>query len=241
MFATHALAGDETDSSGGVGVAVGKSALIGNLDVGDTFTTGLGGDYRATPYTATWTTKNTLEVESKRSLTWKMPGGALWALTSAKNSSNPAYPGETKAGSATGVTGNGQSDVAWGIRHGTRRQFVVQFDAVMPTDRVTLLFGPGATNGAVGIFVGNTLSVFLRTAGAKPQSVGLFRSDTKEEVDTGLTSTLDAKEQGRWHNFAAKVDLDKQTIQIFMDEVSLGTLDVGALAPGFSWDARAVG
>jgi alpha-L-rhamnosidase len=227
--------------SGGNGVAVGQSSLIGTLDASDTFTTGLGGDYRAAPYTAPWTAKNTLEVESNRSLTWEMPGDALWALTSAKNSSKPAYPGETKAGSASGVTENGQSDVAWGLRYGMRRQFVVQFDAVVPTDRVTLLFGPGATNGAAGIFAGNTLSVFLRTVGAKPYSVGLFRSDTKVEIDTGLTSTLAAAEQGRWHNFAAKVDLEKNTIQIFIDEVSLGTIDVDTLAPGFSWDASAVG
>jgi hypothetical protein len=61
------------------------------------------------------------------------------------------------------------------------------------------------------------------------------------EIDTGLTSTLAAAEQGRWHNFAAKVDLEKNTIQIFIDEVSLGTIDVDTLAPGFSWDASAVG
>lgn len=220
-------------------MAVGKSALISAIDASDTFTTGLRGDYRATPYTASWEVATALELDGKRSLSWEIPVADMWALTSTKSSSLGAYPGETEAGSVTGITENGQVDVAWGIPYGIRDNFVMQFDAVVPTDRVTMIFGPGALKGAAGVLESNTLSLFIRTADSTLPNVGIFHSNTLQEIDTGLSSTL--LESGRWHNFAAKVDVVKRTIEIFIDDVSLGIVDVDALAPDFSWDASAVG
>jgi len=225
--------------SGGSGVAVGKSALIAEVDASDTFTTGLDDDYRNAAYSAPWVVMNTLELDGKRSVTWQMPGNGLWVATSTKSSSSQTeYPGETGAGSDTGVTESGLMDAAWGIPYGQRSNFVVQFDAVVPTDRVAMMFGPGASSGAPGLLTPKTLSVLIRPDGA---AIWLFRGDTSEGVDTGLSSSLPKSEINRWHNFAAKVDVSKNTVEVFVDQVSLGTIDVGALAPGFSWDASAVG
>jgi hypothetical protein len=95
--------------------------------------------------------------------------------------------------------------------------------------------------GAAGLLAGDTLSLFIRTAEEALPSVGIFRSDTLQEFDTGLTSTLSGSEKGRWHNFAAQVDVDKGTVEIFIDQESIGIVDIGSLVPDFTWDTSAVG
>lgn len=110
----------------------------------------------------------------------------------------------------------------------------MQFDNVGATDRTTLIFGPGGTGGAAGIFTANTLSVFIR-----PTGVVLYRSDTFTEVATGIST---GPVGGIWSNIAAHVDLTANTIQLFQNETALGgVINVNSLMPGYVWDASAVG
>lgn len=134
----------------------------------------------------------------------------------------PAYPGSSGAGSATGFTQTGGS-VDYGVSYGFRRRYVVQFDAVASSDRIDVTSG----NIAGTIFSPpNNLSVFIRQDGTG--NVSLFNGavDTPAGFATGLAN------DGQWHNYAVLFDQDANSVEIFVDEVSKGAIDLNSFAGG---------
>ncbi len=221
---------------GGAGVRVGESALIGELHYSDTFTIGAGAA--------------TAERQSYLPGTFPLPAGvgaventygnpaaswgdgpepaSRWSInTDAVNlpTATAPYPGSSGAGSDTGFTqrgGNGD----WGIPYGLTNHFVVQTDYVQQPDRVDITVG-----GTPGdIFAADNLSVFIRIDNhpALPE-VGIFNV-VAGEFDTGLESPIGSASQ--WNNYALRIDVPGDIIEVFANEISLGVLDLATLNGG---------
>ncbi len=220
----------------GAAVAVGNSSLIGTLQLSDTFTIGAGAA--------------TAERQSYLPGTFPLPAGvgaventygnpaaswgdgpepaSRWSInTDAVNlpTATAPYPGSSGAGSETGFTqrgGNGD----WGIPYGLSDSFIIQTDYVQQPDRVDITVGSAAGN----IFAAGNISVFFRTTGqvGRPD-IGLFNTNVGE-FDTGLVSTIPLANE--WNNYALRVDVPNQILEVYANEVSLGTLDLTSVNGG---------
>ncbi len=154
-----------------------------------------------------------------------------WAIATDASASSGAttYPGGSGAGSATGMTQTGNWVGEWGIEYGLRDEFVVQFDGVSTEDRVGITFG-GVRND---LWHPSNLSVFVRLSGSAVwPSIALLTTGVPSgiEVDTGLISPIDNEEE--WHNYAFRVDILDREIQIFIDEASVGIVDLDTVGLG---------
>jgi hypothetical protein len=233
---------------GGRGVPAGQSSLISAYDYTDSFT-GVddGGANAARVYVAAvqaapaYAVENThghpavnfrsqSQGEGVAEFSFAADGGAQPGLVNGA----PAYPGSSGAGSATGFTQTG-GNVDYGVAYGFRTRYVVQFDAVASSDRIDI------TTGAVPgtIFNGGNLSVFIRHNGTGDVSLFNGSVDTPAGFSTGLIN------DGQWHNYAVLFDQGAQSLEIFVDEVSKGSIDLttfaGGLYSGFSNAAVGVG
>lgn len=219
---------------GGTGVAAGNSSLIQTYDYADSFTTGQSGSYRAGadifPVSAT-----DARVESRYgnpSRTWDVQ----WSLNQTKsNTLTSRYPGETGAGSATGVTQSGSAgETNWGFQYGSlRNNVLVQYDGVQLTDRMNLtLKGAGTT----GIDDGSGLSVFIRDQTIYgSRSIGIFRAGLGE-FNPVFTSGIALPDT--WNNYAAQFDFATKRISIYTNEVLRGVIDLSTVTTGMqsgSW------
>jgi len=233
---------------GGRGVPAGQSSLISAYDYTDSFTgADDGGANAARVYVAAvqpapaYAVENThghpavnfrsqSQGEGVAEFSFAADGGAQPGLVNGA----PAYPGSSGAGSATGFTQTGGS-VDYGVPYGFRTRYVVQFDAVASSDRIDI------TTGAVPgtIFNGSNLSVFIRHNGTGDVSLFNGSTDTPAGFSTGLIN------DGQWHNYAVLFDQGAQSLEIFVDEVSKGSIDLttfaGGLYSGFSNAAVGVG
>jgi hypothetical protein len=233
---------------GGQGVPVGQSGLIGQLDYSDTFTGTDAGGQPDRPFvpavqpTAAYVVENTYGNPAQNFVSQSVDGGATGRAefsfaadgpgTPGLVNGNPAYPGSSGAGSDTGFTQTGNS-VDYGIPYGLRPEYVVQVDAIQSGDRIDISSGP--TPGT--IFAEDSVSVFFRGDGSGNASLfrtvgGQFR-DTPiqsqpgyENFNTGITGS------GQWHNYAVRFDQTDQEIEIFVDEVSAGVIDLETFAGG---------
>jgi MYXO-CTERM domain-containing protein len=113
------------------------------------------------------------------------------------------------------------------VQYGLRDEYVVQVDAVAVGDRVDITTGgiPGT------IFQPNSLSVFFRGDGSGNASLYNGTKDTPIQsefptFDTGVTG------RGQWHNYAVRFDRTDKEIELFVDEVSVGTIDLTQFAGG---------
>ena len=221
---------------GGRGVPVGQSGLIGPLDYSDTFTqTGQGGrpNRPSTPAlqpAAAYVVENTYGHPSRNFQSQGL-GAGVASFSFASDGpglvdGNPAYPGSSGAGSATGITQTG-GGVDYGVQYGLRDEYVVQVDAVAVGDRIDI------TSGAIPgtIFQGNSLSVFFRGDGSGNASLYNGSTDTPLQsqfptFNTGITG------RGEWHNYAVRFDRPGKEIELFVDEVSVGTFDLTQFAGG---------
>lgn len=143
------------------------------------------------------------------------------------------------AGSDTGMTESGgyYDDMGFTYNLANRSRFVIQFDAIQSgTDRTSLGFG--TTNPLAdpwdeySIGNANTFMVFVRTTGHSVYTggdVAIFHSSTGE-LDSGLDSPIYYGEE--WHNYALLVDTTARTIEVFIDELSIGVIDVDTVAGG---------
>lgn len=234
---------------GGRGVPAGQSSLISAYDYTDSFTGAPdGGANAARIYAAAIQPAAAYAVENThghpavnfRSQTVgvdqaEFSFAADGAGTPGLVDGLPIYPGSSGAGSATGLTQTG-GNVDYGVAYGFRRRYVVQFDAVASSDRIDVTSG----NIAGTIFSPpNNLSVFIRQDGTG--NVSLFNGavDTPAGFATGLAN------DGQWHNYAVLFDQDANSVEIFVDEVSKGSIDLnsfaGGLYAGFSNAAVGVG
>jgi hypothetical protein len=151
------------------------------------------------------------------------------------------YPGSSGAGSDLGFTQTGNPGLDYGINYGLRNHYVVQVDAVQVPDRIDITSGPIAGT----IFQENSLSVFFRGQNtndpnpALPNNISLFTrvidpvtgnpvnrdvpvrgQPGYENFGTGLAGSRE------WHNYAVRFDQSNKLIEVFVDEVSLGTIDL---------------
>ena len=211
------------------GVAVGNSTLIDGLDYSDSFTlTAKGGNpgrfSTANPNIA----PPGRDVEDSYGNAPQEWTNNQWSLSydpDAWSTATSPYPGPSGAGSDTGITQRGGGG-DWGIEYGLRHDFVVQTDFVQTTDRVDIT--AGSARNTVGS--ANGLSVFFRTTGhAMDPEIGLYASAIGER-DTGLTSGIAAA--GEWHNYAVRFNQVSRELEVFVDQVSRGVIDIDTVAGG---------
>lgn len=212
----------------GAAVSVGSSTLIGQLDYSDTFTqTAQGGSNPNRPETAAQQPANAYVVEN----TYGNPATSFGPL----NGSNlgpfsfasdgpglvpgtPTYPGNSGAGSNTGITQTG-GGVDYGLTYGLRTSYVVQVDAVQVLDRIDISSGAG-----YGIFAPNALSIFFRGTGG---GVSLYNgTDTAVPgINTGITA-------GQWYNYAVRYDMLAKEIELYVNQASVGVINLNTFAGG---------
>jgi hypothetical protein len=218
-------------------IAVGSSSLIGALDYSDTFTQSAQGGRPDRPSTAAvqpaaaYVVENTYGHPSVNFQTpGQAPGVAAFSFASDGDglvNGSPSYPGTSGAGSDTGITqtgGGGGMD--FGVPFGFRTNYIIQIDAVQVQDRIDI--SSGATPG---IFSANSVSVFFRGDGSGNASLFNGVTDTAIQslipgFNTGITGF------GQWHNYAVRYDMVNQDIEIFVDEVSRGIIDLNTFAGG---------
>jgi hypothetical protein len=234
-------------SADAAGVMVGNSSLIGDLDYSDTFTGTDAGGAADRPYIPAIQPAGAYIVEN----TYGNPAASFNAAFSiaADSTGTPGFvsganpyplglaPNASGAGSNTGFTQTGGGGVDFGIPYGLRTEYIVQTDAVQVPDRIDISSGAG-----VGIFAPNSLSVFFRGDGSGNASLFNGTTDTPIQAafpgfNTGITGF------GDWHNYAARFDIPGQEIELFVDEVSLITIDLTTFAGGIygGWDNSVVG
>jgi hypothetical protein len=253
LFCANTSFATVLSGTGGRGVPVGSSSLIGILDFSDTFTgSASGGSNSARVYApalqppAAYIVENTYGHPSVNLQSQGQAAGVAAFSFAADGpgtpglvNGTPSYPGTSGAGSATGFTQTGGS-VDYGIRFGFRTRYIVQFDAVASSDRIDIT--TGAIDGT--IFQANSLSIFIRGDGSGNASFYNGTTDTPirnfiPTFNTGLTN------DSQWHNYAALFDQLAKTVEIFIDEQSKGIIDLttfnGGLYQNFSNQAVGVG
>ena len=228
-------------------IAVGASSLIGTLDYSDTFAIGTGasGTRNGTAYSAgafPITLAPLLQVENSYGNTVRSWSPSLWSLNNDAVflSGSLVYPGGSGGGSVSGFTQTGNG-LDYGIEYDLRNKFVVQFDAVQTVDRVDIT----VTNTRNGLAGANGLSIFFRANGSanlgNSAEVGIYNPALGEVLapfDTGSASV----DVGEWHNYAVSFDLVTLQLGLYVDQISLGTIDLntfggtkfggGTVAPG---------
>ena len=211
------------------GVSVGGSSLIGVLDYSDTFTqTSQGGrpdrpDTAAVQPPAAYVVENTY---GNPSISFNIGAGFSFASdTAGLVDGIPAYPGTSGAGSATGITQTG-GGVDYGLPYGLRTSYLVQVDAVQVADRIDVSSG-----SAAGIFSLNSLTVFFRGDGSGNASLFNGTTDTSIQAtnplfNTGITGA------GQWYNYAVRYDQPGNEIELYVNQLSLGIIDLTTFAGG---------
>lgn len=231
-----ALASASLPDAGAAGVAVGNSALIGQLDYSDTFTGTDAGGAPNRPYQAAVQPPEAYVVESvygNPTVSFEIGAGFSFAgddMNRALVDGVPAYPfgiapNASGAGSDTGITQTG-GGVDYGLPYGLRDHYVVQVDAVQVGDRIDISSGD-----TVGIFATNSLSVFFRGDGSGNASLfnGTLDTPIQSIIPTFNTGISGA---GDWHNYAVRYDIPGREIELYVDEVSVGLIDLTTFAGG---------
>ena len=223
------MAAAATTTTQGVGIAVGSSSLIGDLDYSDSFTIGAGAGSAARQAYAAQGFPLAAGVEvignshGNPSVSWPSNAWSI-ATDSAVNPGGFGYPGGSGAGSVDGFTQRGGGG-DWSIPYGLRSEFVVQSDFIQLTDRVD--FTIGATSG--NIFGAGNLSLFFRTTGhASFPEIGIFNGAL--ETNTGLTSGIPGA--NAWNNYALRIDVPNDLIEVYVNEVSRGVIDLNTIGGG---------
>ncbi len=234
-----------TPAAHAAGVSVGSSTLIAALQYSDSFTIGAGATVPARTGYGAQTFPLPAGVDAVEN-TYGNPAAAWGNLpfsiaTDASNfpTGGSPYPGGSGAGSATGFTQRGGGG-DWSIPYDLSNDFVIQFDYVQQTDRVDISIGTTGSN----IFGAGNLNIFIRTT-AHPlfPEIGIFNPGVGE-FNTGLTSGIGSANQ--WNNYALRVNIPAQTLEVFTNETSRGvinlaTLNGGAYAPFLSNDFVGIG
>jgi hypothetical protein len=223
------------------GIAVGSSSLIGTLDYSDTFTLGIGtrATLPANQFPIGPTFALALGVENSYGNPARTWTNSKWSISNDASfiAGSPVYPGNSFSGSATGMTQTG-SGVDYGLEFNLRNDFVVQIDAVQVSDRIDITIG-SARDSIAGP---KGLSVFFRTNGTlnlgNPGEIGIYNPVIGEclaPFDTGLAGV----DLGEWHNYAVRFNLDTFQLGIFVDEISLGVIDLATFG-GPKWNGGTV-
>jgi hypothetical protein len=232
------------------GVPVGDSSLIGTLHYSDTFTLTAHSGIAGRPENVFPVGSPGITVESNYgnpAMEWT---NSRWSLNS---DSTPfpgtlTYPGNSGAGSNTGITQTGLfgggAGTDWGIEYGLSDHYVVQYDAVLLSDRVDISSGPVRDGIVFNASAVDALSIFFRPDnvpdhGSPQFSVSIY-NPVLGETNSGLGSI--GLTYGQWANFAVRFDRTNHVIEVFVNEVSLGVLDMATFAGGVynNWSNAAV-
>jgi len=222
------------------GVPVGSSTLIEVLDYSDSFTEtdqdglpdrdGLGGFPLSTvDYPVNGTPGEGLAVENCYGNPQQYWADGMWSIAkdSTVNPGNSGYYGGSGAGSESGMTQTGGSWADWGIPYGLRNRFVLQYDAIQVPERVDLIFG-GVRDW---MWDPTNIAIFIRPTGHANPEIGIINpGEGAVEINTGFTSGIDYV--GDWHNYAILVDMTVRTVEVFIDEVSRGVIDIDTVGGG---------
>ncbi len=213
------------------GVAVGSSKLIGTLQYSDSFTIGEAAEsperqeYVAQTHPLPAGVDLVENTHGNGEQWWG--SGPFSIATDASNFPTAAapFPGSSGAGSDTGFTQRGGGG-DWSLPYGLGADFVIQFDYVQQPDRVDVTIG----SGDEGIGGAGNLSIFFRRTGHPTlPEIGIYNPQVGE-IDTGLTSGIAAANE--WNNYAIRVNMAAQTIEVFTKEESRGVIDLATLRDG---------
>lgn len=142
-----------------------------------------------------------------------------------------AVPNASGAGSDTGFTQTGGA-VDYGVEYWLRDEYWVQVDAVQTPDRIDISSG-----SAVGIFASDSLSVFFRGDGSGNASLFNGSVDTPIQGQAGFeTFNTGIAGAGEWNNYAVRFDRADQEVELYVNESSLGTIDLTTFAGGIYQD-----
>ncbi|CAN5176088.1 hypothetical protein BH23VER1_BH23VER1_33050 [soil metagenome] len=218
----------------GTGVRVGESALIGTLHYSDTFTIGPDAEtperqgYVAQTFPLPDGVGAVEDTYGNPLRSWGDGAESMWSIAT-DDSNLPTggspYLAPSGAGSDTGFTQRGGGG-DWAIEYGLSDHFVFQTDYVQQIDRVDMTVGtvPG------DIFGAGNISVFFRVTN-HPQhpEIGIFNAGVGES-DTGFESTIAAV--ATWNNYALRVDIPNDQIEVYVNEASVGIIDLATLNGG---------
>jgi hypothetical protein len=208
--------------------------LIGTVDYSDTFTTnsirpdGLYNDNSGGGY-------NVESNYNNPSATWTPTD--IWSLNTPQSSTAPAVlnAAQGNPGASTGLCQVFVANLAdTSFTYGLRSNYVVQVQAIMPSDRLDI--GSFASAGA-GILSTNSLSVFFRRSNG---TVGLFNGVGPEVVVTNLlgqalhtsitilnnNATGGTINDDNWHTFAVIFKQGANRLQLYVDYILCADLDL---------------
>lgn len=201
-------------------VAVGSSSLIGRLDYSDTFT-----------LTGTDVNSATARVNGLAP-GFDQPAGTNLNLEMAYqgNPTTTWYESHLRfSAGPDGVMGT-QDDCAESgepatFAYGLRSNYLMQVDAKLASDRFNFIT---STTRSANIFDPNALSVFLRQVGVGAGSIALFNTAHGEAV-TGLSTGVS---DAGFHNFAINFNHVANALTVYVDQRSVGTVDLATFASG---------
>jgi hypothetical protein len=202
-------------------VLIGQSALIGDLDYADSFTlTGTNG------------------ASSSQRVNGLAPGfdqPAGTNLNLEQTFSNPVTswaPARLRffSGADTLVGTNDDFALTGEVAtfgYGLRSNYVLQVDAQLTGDRFNFTTSPISTSA---ITAAGAISIFIRPTDVALPSVGIFKPG-EGELDTLLdTGILNA--DNSYHNFAVNFNHVDNLIEVFVDELSIGIVDLDTFDGG---------
>ncbi len=144
------------------------------------------------------------------------------------------------SGAESGLAQSGGGDFSF--TYGLRNSYVVQADAILPTDRLDFTSLP---NAGGGIGAQNSLNVFLRRDSVTSlPGIGLYNGATETGV-TDLNGSLvrTGVDDDNWHNFAVHFDQTNNLLKVYVDGVLIATVDLTTFAGGIyqNYSSGAVG
>lgn len=220
------------------GVMAGASGLIGTYDYSDTFTgTTDGGTNPNRPYVPavqgapTYVVEKTYTHSTTNFQTNGLgPGIGDFSIASDTQGQVPGasiYPGSSGAGSNTGFTqtGNGSD---WVVSYGFRTNYLVQVDAVTLHDRIDISSGSSAA--VIGASATDSLAIFFRGDGSG--GISLYNSVDGDTPVPGFNTGISAAMAGQWNNYAVRFDTINNQLEIYVNQVSRGTVDLLSVGGG---------
>lgn len=197
-------------------VFVGNSSLIHALDYSDTFTV-----------TGTDTASSSQRVSGYAPGDDSPAGANLYLENNYGNPNTSWCPARLRFygdGSASDYALAG--DIAT-FAYGRRRDYVVQVDAKLIYDRFNIATSSESSSSIFGV---GATTFFLRRAndGYGHPCIGIFNS-TYGETDTGLSTGVSDL---NYHNFAVEFNHNADTATIYVDQVSVGSLNLASFASG---------
>jgi MYXO-CTERM domain-containing protein len=219
-------------------VRAGLSSLIGGYDYTDSFTgTADGGTNPNRPYQAALQPAAAYVVENRfghpvtNFQTNGQPAGvgefSIASDTQGQVPNVSIYPGNSGAGSDTGFTQTG-GGADWVVSYGFRTNYIVQMDAVTLHDRIDISSGPSAA--VIGGSSTNSLAIFFRGDGTG--NVSLYNSVDGDTPVPGYSTGITAAMAGQWNNYAVRFDTVNNQIELYVNQVSRGTIDLLTFAGG---------